>query len=131
MDLTRGIQRLHWIPFGTYNVRAREEEEAEKLLADALVLQEAGCFGLVMEKIPAELAAKVTASLSIPTIGIGAGSGVDGQVLVLHDMLGLTAEFSPRFLRRYLNLADEINGAVGNYVKDVKSKDFPNVGEQY
>ena len=117
--------------FGTYNVRAREEEEAEKLLADALVLQEAGCFGLVMEKIPAELAAKVTASLSIPTIGIGAGSGVDGQVLVLHDMLGLTAEFSPRFLRRYLNLADEINGAVGNYVKDVKSKDFPNVGEQY
>ncbi len=117
--------------FGTYNVRAREEEEAEKLLADALVLQEAGCFGLVMEKIPAELAAKVTASLSIPTIGIGAGSGVDGQVLVLHDMLGLTAEFSPRFLRRYLNLAEEINGAVGNYVKDVKSKDFPNVGEQY
>ncbi len=117
--------------FGTYNVRAREEAEADKLLEDALVLQEAGCFALVMEKIPAELAAKVTASLTIPTIGIGAGSGVDGQVLVLHDMLGLTAEFSPRFLRRYLNLADEINGAVGNYVKDVKSKDFPSEKEQY
>ena len=117
--------------FGTYNVRAREEQEAEKLLADALVLQEAGCFALVMEKIPAELAAKVTASLTIPTIGIGAGAGVDGQVLVLHDMLGLTAEFSPRFLRRYLNLAQEINGAVGNYVKDVKANDFPNIHEQY
>jgi len=117
--------------FGTYNVRAKEEEEAEKLLNDAILLQEAGCFALVMEKIPAELATKVTQALSIPTIGIGAGGGVDGQVLVLHDMLGLTTEFSPRFLRRYLNLAEEINGAVGAYVKDVKAKDFPNEKEQY
>ncbi len=117
--------------FGTYNVRAKEEEEAEKLLKDAILLQEAGCFALVMEKIPAELATKVTQALSIPTIGIGAGGGVDGQVLVLHDMLGLTTEFSPRFLRRYLNLAEEINGAVGAYVKDVKAKDFPNEKEQY
>ena len=117
--------------FGTYNVRAREEAEAEKLMEDALVLQEAGCFALVMEKIPAELAQKVTDSLRIPTIGIGAGAGVDGQVLVLHDMLGLTSEFSPRFLRRYLNLADEINGAVGKYITDVKARDFPNEKEQY
>lgn len=117
--------------FGTYNVRAKEEAEAEKLIRDALILQEAGCFAIVLEKIPAQLAKKVTDALSIPTIGIGAGMHVDGQVLVLHDMLGLNKEFHPRFLRRYLNLADEINGAVQNYITDVKSKDFPNDKEQY
>jgi len=117
--------------FGTYNVRAREEAEAEKLLSDAMVLQEAGVFGLVLEKIPATLAEQVTKSLSIPTIGIGAGPHVDGQVLVLHDMLGLNNEFHPRFLRRYANLFDVITGAVGQYVADIKSKDFPNEKEQY
>jgi 3-methyl-2-oxobutanoate hydroxymethyltransferase len=117
--------------FGTYNVRAKEEAEAEKLIRDALILQEAGCFAIVLEKIPAQLAKNVTDALSIPTIGIGAGMHVDGQVLVLHDMLGLNKEFHPRFLRRYLNLADEINGAVQNYITDVKSKDFPNDKEQY
>ncbi|HXB11045.1 MAG TPA: 3-methyl-2-oxobutanoate hydroxymethyltransferase [Bacteroidia bacterium] len=117
--------------FGTYAVRAQEKEEAKKLIEDALVLQEAGCFALVMEKIPAALAGEVTSKLSIPTIGIGAGHQVDGQVLVLHDMLGLTFEFNPRFLRRYLNLYDEIKGAVTNYISDVKSKDFPNDKEQY
>ncbi len=117
--------------FGTYAVRAQEKEEAKKLIEDALVLQEAGCFALVMEKIPAALAGEVTSKLSIPTIGIGAGHQVDGQVLVLHDMLGLTYEFHPRFLRRYLNLYDEIKGAVSNYISDVKSKDFPNDKEQY
>ncbi len=117
--------------FGTYVVRAKEEEEADKLKKDALLLQEAGCFALVLEKIPAKLAAKVSQLLHIPTIGIGAGSGTDGQVLVLHDMLGITTEFSPRFLRRYLNLADEINGAVSQYIQDVKSLDFPNENEQY
>lgn len=117
--------------FGTYNVRAKEEEEARKLIEDALILQEAGCFALVLEKIPAKLAAEVTSKLSIPTIGIGAGGSCDGQVLVLHDMLGLTNEFHPRFLRRYLNLYEEITGAVGNYISDVKKKDFPNEKEQY
>lgn len=117
--------------FGTYTVRAKEEEEAHKLLEDALVLQEAGCFALVLEKIPAKLATEVTSKLSIPTIGIGAGGGCDGQVLVLHDMLGLTNEFHPRFLRRYLNLYDEITGAVSNYISDVKKRDFPNDKEQY
>ena len=117
--------------FGTYAVRAQEKEEAKKLIEDALVLQEAGCFALVLEKIPATLAGEVTSKLSIPTIGIGAGNKVDGQVLVLHDMLGLTFEFNPRFLRRYLNLYDSIKGAVTNYISDVKSKDFPNNKEQY
>ena len=117
--------------FGTYTVRAREKVEAKKLLEDAKVLEEAGCFALVLEKIPAKLAAQVAAELKIPVIGIGAGNGVDGQVLVTHDMLGLTYEFSPRFLRRYLNLYDEIKGAVKNYISDVKKKDFPSDKEQY
>jgi len=117
--------------FGTYTVRAKEEEEANKLKEDAILLQEAGCFGLVLEKIPAKLAKEVADSLTIPVIGIGAGSDVDGQVLVLHDMLGVTKEFSPRFLRRYLNLYEEMKGAVGQYIKDVKSVDFPNDKEQY
>ncbi|HWY98945.1 MAG TPA: 3-methyl-2-oxobutanoate hydroxymethyltransferase [Bacteroidia bacterium] len=117
--------------FGTYTVRAKEEEEAHKLIEDALVLQEAGCFAIVLEKIPAKLAAEVTSKLSIPTIGIGAGGACDGQVLVLHDMLGITNEFHPRFLRRYLNLYDEITGAVSNYISDIKKKDFPNDKEQY
>lgn len=117
--------------FGTYAVRAQEKAEAEKLIEDALVLQEAGCFAVVLEKIPAALAGRVTEKISIPTIGIGAGPQVDGQVLVLHDMLGLTYEFSPRFLRRYLNLYNDIKGAVSNYIADVKSKDFPNEKEQY
>ena len=117
--------------FGTYTVRAKEVEEADKLKEDALLLQEAGCFGLVLEKIPAKLATKVAKNVTIPVIGIGAGSGVDGQVLVLHDLLGVTKEFSPRFLRRYLNLYEEMKGAVGQYIKDVKSKDFPNEKEQY
>jgi 3-methyl-2-oxobutanoate hydroxymethyltransferase len=117
--------------FGTYTVRAKEEEEAQKLIEDAVALQEAGCFSLVLEKVPAALAARVAESLDIPVIGIGAGSGVDGQVLVLHDMLGMTHQFSPRFLRRYLNLYEEITGAISSYVADVKSKDFPNENEQY
>ncbi len=117
--------------FGTYSVRAKEEAEAAKLREDALLLQDAGCFGLVLEKIPATLAGKVTQSLHIPVIGIGAGSQVDGQVLVLHDMLGLTHEFHPRFLRRYLNLFEEIQKAVTHYIEDVKSADFPNKEEQY
>lgn len=117
--------------FGTYTVRAREEEEAIKLLEDAKKLEEAGCFALVLEKIPAKLAGEVARSISIPVIGIGAGSGVDGQVLVLHDMLGMTHEFHPRFLRRYLNLFEDISGAVKGYVNDVKSHDFPNEKEQY
>ena len=117
--------------FGTYNVRAKEEKEAEKLLYDAKLLEEAGCFALVLEKIPAKLAEKVAKTLKIPVIGIGAGGGVDGQVLVLHDMLGMTKEFNPRFLRRYLNLQEEITNAVGKYIDDVKSKDFPNASEQY
>ena len=117
--------------FGTYTVRAKEEEEAEKLLADAQLLEQAGCFSIVLEKVPSQLAKKVAESISIPVIGIGAGNNVDGQVLVLHDMLGMIQEFNPRFLRRYLNLSDEITSAVQNYVADVKSKDFPNEKEQY
>lgn len=122
-------QSIH--KFGTYTVRAKEDEEAEKLIRDAKLLEEAGCFAIVLEKIPAELGARVAAELKIPVIGIGAGNGVDGQVLVIHDMLGITQQFSPRFLRRYHNLAAEIKGAVGNYISDVKSKDFPNEKEQY
>lgn len=117
--------------FGTYTVRAREDAEAERLVSDALMLEEAGCFGIVLEKIPATLAGEVSKKLTIPTIGIGAGVEADGQVLVVHDMLGITQEFSPRFLRRYQNLYEEIKGAVGNYVADVRSKDFPNQSEQY
>ena len=117
--------------FGTYTVRAKQEEEAKKLLADAKLLEQAGCFALVLEKVPAKLAQQVAESINIPVIGIGAGSGVDGQVLVLHDMLGMTHEFNPRFLRRYLSLFDEITGAVQSYVSDVKSTDFPNEKEQY
>ena len=117
--------------FGTYAVRAKEEREAEKLLADAHMLEEIGCFALVLEKIPAELAARVSAELTIPTIGIGAGSGCDGQVLVLQDMLGINKGFSPKFLRRYADLATVINDALTNYIGDVKSGDFPNASEQY
>jgi 3-methyl-2-oxobutanoate hydroxymethyltransferase len=117
--------------FGTYTVRAKKEAEAAKLLEDAKALEEAGCFALVLEKIPRDLAKQVSESLTIPVIGIGAGPDVDGQVLVLHDMLGMTHEFNPRFLRRYLNLDQEIGGAVENYIKDVKSLDFPNEQESY
>ena len=117
--------------FGTYTVRAREEEEANKLLEDAKALEELGCFAIVLEKIPADLAERISKSVKIPIIGIGAGGGVDGQVLVLHDMLGITQEFSPRFLRRYHNISEEIKGAVQNYITDVKSQDFPNDREQY
>jgi 3-methyl-2-oxobutanoate hydroxymethyltransferase len=117
--------------FGTYTVRAKEVEEASKLIEDAKLLEEAGCFGLVLEKIPAKLAKEVSQQLTIPTIGIGAGSNVDGQVLVLHDLLGVTKEFSPRFLRRYANMYDDMKNAVEEYIKDVKSKDFPNEKEQY
>lgn len=117
--------------FGTYIVRAKEEEEANKLIEDAKLLEEAGCFAIVLEKIPAHLATKVAQEVKIPIIGIGAGNGVDGQVLVLHDMLGITHEFSPRFLRRYNNLYEEIKGSVEAYIKDVKSQDFPNEKEQY
>jgi 3-methyl-2-oxobutanoate hydroxymethyltransferase len=117
--------------FGTYVVRAREEEEAKRLREDAKLLEEAGCFALVLEKIPAHLAAEVAASVHIPIIGIGAGGGVDGQVLVLHDMLGLNNEFNPRFLRRYADLHGVINGAISGYVADVRSRNFPNADEQY
>jgi 3-methyl-2-oxobutanoate hydroxymethyltransferase len=117
--------------FGTYTVRAKEEEEAEKLIEDAKLLEETGCFAIVLEKVPAKLAKRVSESVSIPIIGIGAGADVDGQVLVLHDMIGMTHEFNPRFLRRYLNLYEDITGAVQNYVSDVKSEDFPNEKEQY
>ena len=117
--------------FGTYTVRAKENAEAKKLLEDAEVLERAGCFSIVLEKIPAELAKKVASKLNIPVIGIGAGADVDGQVLVLHDMLGMTHEFNPRFLRRYLNLFEEINLAIQNYAKDVKEKKFPNKDEKY
>ncbi len=117
--------------FGTYTVRAKEEAEANKLKTDALALQEVGCFGVVLEKIPAKLAQEVTDSLTIPTIGIGAGGGCDGQVLVIHDMLGLNKGFKPRFLRQYLNLFEEMTGAIKNYIADVKSKDFPGEKEQY
>ncbi len=117
--------------FGTYIVRAKEEEEAQKLKEDALLLEKIGCFALVLEKVPAKLAQEVAESISIPVIGIGAGSGVDGQVLVTHDMLGMTHEFNPRFLRRYLNMYDEMTNAFKNYIEDVKSVDFPNKNEQY
>ncbi len=117
--------------FGTYNVRAREAEEAEKLIEDARMLDEIGCFAIVIEKVPAELATRVAQSVSIPIIGIGAGGGVDGQVLVMHDMLGINKDFSPRFLRRYANLADIMDKAVKDYIKDVKSGDFPNESESY
>lgn len=117
--------------FGTYTVRAKEEEEAEKLIEDAKMLQDIGCFAIVLEKIPAKLAARVAQEVLIPIIGIGAGRGVDGQVLVLHDMLGITSEFSPRFLRRYANLFDIIKGSVEQYIDDVRSRDFPNNKEQY
>ena len=117
--------------FGTYTVRAKEDAEAKKLLEDAEILEKAGCFSIVLEKIPASLAGEVTKRVSIPTIGIGAGNQVDGQVLVIHDMLGLTNEFSPRFLRRYANMYVEMKDAVTHYISDVKSKDFPNKKEQY
>ncbi len=117
--------------FGTYSVRAKEEAEAEKVKKDALLLQEAGCFAIVLEKIPAKLAAEVSASLHIPTIGIGAGNACDGQVLVMHDMLGINNTFKPRFLRTYLNLNEQITGAVKKYIEDIKSGDFPNQQEQY
>lgn len=122
-------QSIH--KFGTYVVRAKDEDEADKLVEDAQILQETGCFALVLEKIPAKLGAKVSRDLKIPVIGIGAGNGVDGQVLVTHDMLGITQEFSPRFLRRYHNLYDEMFGAFQSYINDVKNLDFPNEKEQY
>ncbi|MBC8487956.1 MAG: 3-methyl-2-oxobutanoate hydroxymethyltransferase [Bacteroidetes bacterium] len=122
-------QAIH--KFGTYVVRATEKDEADKLVKDAHLLEHAGCFGIVLEKIPASLASLVTKQIKIPTIGIGAGSGVDGQVLVLHDMLGITTKFSPRFLRRYHNLSEEIKGSVNTYINDVKSVNFPNEREQY
>lgn len=122
-------QSIH--KFGTYVVRARSKEEAEKLKEDARILEKLGCFALVLEKIPAALAKEVASELKIPVIGIGAGPHVDGQVLVLHDMLGITQDFSPRFLRRYLNLSEQINSAVKNYINDVKSGSFPNEKEQY
>lgn len=117
--------------FGTYAVRAKEKDEAEQLIADARLLEQYGCFALVLEKIPASVAAKVAESITIPVIGIGAGSGVDGQVLVTHDMVGMTHEFSPRFLRRYLNLYESMGNAFKQYIADVKSKDFPSDKEQY
>jgi 3-methyl-2-oxobutanoate hydroxymethyltransferase len=117
--------------YGTYNVRAKQQDEAEKLIADAKALEEAGCFAIVLEKIPASLAKRVAEEVRIPIIGIGAGGDVDGQVLVLHDMLGMTKGFSPRFLRRYADLNAIINEAVSHYVEDVKSCDFPNANEQY
>lgn len=122
-------QSIH--KFGTYAVRAKGEAEAKKLLEDAHLLQDIGCFAIVLEKIPAILAKQVAEELTIPLIGIGAGNGVDGQILVVHDMLGINQGFSPRFLRRYLDLFTEMTGAVGNYVHDVKNRDFPNEREQY
>ncbi len=117
--------------FGTYAVRAKEEAEAAKLISDAKMLEEIGCFALVLEKVPAALAERVAKTISIPVIGIGAGGGVDGQVLVMHDMLGINQDFSPKFLRRYADLASVINEAVGHYVSDVKTSDFPNANEAY
>ncbi|WP_435133256.1 3-methyl-2-oxobutanoate hydroxymethyltransferase [Formosa sp. A9] len=117
--------------FGTYTVRAKEEEEAKKLKEDALMLEKAGCFAVVLEKIPAKLAKEVAESLTIPVIGIGAGNGVDGQVVVVHDMIGMTHEFHPRFLRRYMNLYEDMTTAISQYVDDVKAVDFPNENEQY
>ena len=122
-------QSIH--KFGTYSVRAKEEAEAEKLVRDAHLLEEAGCFAVVLEKIPASLAERVSKELKMPTIGIGAGSGVDGQVLVVHDMFGITNDVSPRFLRRYADLNSIMSNAISNYVSDVKSQDFPNEKEQY
>lgn len=122
-------QSIH--KFGTYVVRAKESEEAEQLKKDAVLLEELGCFGIVLEKVPAKLAKEVAEMVKIPIIGIGAGSGVDGQVLVVHDMLGINQDFSPRFLRRYHNLAAEIDGAVKAYISDVKNRDFPSEKEQY
>tara|TARA_R110002051_G_scaffold56046_9_gene104019 strand:- start:16763 stop:17581 length:819 start_codon:yes stop_codon:yes gene_type:complete len=117
--------------FGTYTVRAKEDEEAEQLMEDAKLLEKLGCFGIVLEKIPARLTKSVSESLTIPTIGIGGGKYADGQVLVVHDLLGMTHEFNPRFLRRYMNLYEEMGNAISNYVSDVKSQDFPNDDEQY
>lgn len=117
--------------FGTYSVRAKEEEEAKKLKSDVISLEKAGCFAVVLEKIPAQLAAEITNSVHIPIIGIGAGPNVDGQVLVMHDMLGMNSDFNPRFLRRYSNLSEIINKAVNNYIQDVKNQNFPNAEEQY
>ena len=117
--------------FGTYTVRAKEEDEAERLIADAKLLEETGCFAIVLEKIPAKLATRVSEEVSIPIIGIGAGNGVDGQVLVSHDMLGINNEFNPRFLRKYKNLHQEMLEAFQSYIKDVRSKDFPSEKEQY
>jgi len=122
-------QSIH--KFGTFVVRAREDQEARKLVEDAHILEQTGCFSIVLEKIPAKLAAQVAQELKIPIIGIGAGKLVDGQVLVLHDMLGITQDFSPRFLRRYHNLYQEITGAVSNYITDIKNLEFPNDKEQY
>jgi 3-methyl-2-oxobutanoate hydroxymethyltransferase len=117
--------------FGTYSVRAKEEKEAEKLIEDARALQDAGCFSIVFEKIPADLAKRASKSLDIPTIGIGAGADCDGQVLVLHDMLGITKDFSPRFLRRYADLGEAVDGAVRGYIEDVRNGDFPSEEESY
>jgi 3-methyl-2-oxobutanoate hydroxymethyltransferase len=117
--------------FGTYVVRAKEEEEAQRLIEDAKALENVGCFAIVLEKIPAELAARVAAEVKIPIIGIGAGNGVDGQVLVVHDMLGINNEFSPRFLRKYNNLYEQMMTAFQEYIRDVRSGDFPNEKEQY
>ena len=122
-------QSIH--KYGTYSVRAKEKEEADKLMRDAHLLEEVGCFGVVLEKIPAELGKRVSSELTIPTIGIGAGNGTDGQVLVIHDMLGINNEFSPRFLRRYADLYTTITQGVSQYIEDVKSGDFPNEKEQY
>ena len=117
--------------FGTYGVRAKGDEEADRLISDAMALQDAGCFALVLEKIPADLAKAVSEKLTIPTIGIGAGPDCDGQVLVLHDMLGITKDFSPRFLRRYADVGEMVDGAVKQYIVDVRSGDFPSDGESY
>ena len=117
--------------FGTYNVRAKDQKEAEKLIEDSIMIEKIGCFAVVLEKIPNKIAEQVSKKIKIPTIGIGAGNHVDGQVLVLHDLLGITHEFNPRFLRRYMNLYQDITGAVKNYIKDVKNQDFPNQQEQY
>ena len=117
--------------FGTYTVRAKEEDEAEKLKKDAKLLEQAGCFAMVLEKIPASLAREVSETVNVPTIGIGAGKHCDGQVLVMHDMLGINTEFKPRFLRQYLNLHEQVTSAVHHYIRDVKSNDFPNENEQY
>ncbi|MEJ7683274.1 MAG: 3-methyl-2-oxobutanoate hydroxymethyltransferase [Segetibacter sp.] len=122
-------QSIH--KFGTYVVRAKDESEANKLRNDAMILQEAGCFAVVLEKIPAALAKEVSEKLTIPTIGIGAGMHCNGQVLVMHDMLGINTEFKPRFLRSYLNMAEQVTSAVEQYIADVKNKEFPNESEQY